>query len=266
MKGTTMNHHVGRDSLVQAIRDKDYAAQVAARGGGPAAARAIAPLLYHPDEQVRELAVFCLIETGGSSATSAALALACLDPVAPTAATAARALRQVAGAAMLPIVIDALALAPAAFARRELALFVGEWGGAEHIPLLQARQESESSPTVRDALLAARARLGDVEARELFADALIRSEGFDRKAWLSLADYIAAPWLLGPLGELLEDTSPMLRLGGEDSNAAVKYLRTCDVTVDLIARIARTRFSFEVGTPTNYAAEHLEEVRRFVWS
>jgi hypothetical protein len=259
-----MDANVDVGTLVERIRAKDFMVQVDVRGMGVVPVRAITPLLYDSDATVRELAVYCLIETGAAEA-GPAVALACLDAQPVTATSAARALRAIASPTLLPVVLTLLPASPLAFVRRELALAVGVWGGPTDIVTLRSLRQDDRDATATEGYVAALGKLGDVAARQEFADVFAGSQGVERKVWLDLAEYVGQPWLLGPLGDVLSDTTPLVMVS-ENPSAPVRDLRACDLAVRLIAQIGEMSASFDVTWPKNFSDSELEEVRRFVWS
>jgi HEAT repeat protein len=252
-------------ALTRAVRAKDYGAQLEAREAGPAAAAALGPLLGEPDEEVRELAVHCLVESGAPEA-GPPLVHAALDPDPQVAVAAARGLRARGSAALVPSMLGALERSGEPQVRRELALAIGRHAGPEAVPDLTEALGREPSEAAQQALVAALARLGDMGARERFAVALDGLQGVARKPWLELASYVGQPWLLGPLGSALADGTPLVRVGVDGRPDLIEALRACDLAVNLIAEIAGARFSFEVTPAKNYSGREIEEARRLVWS
>ncbi len=200
--------------LAEAVRRKDYTAQLAARQAGGAAVVLLAPLITDPDEEVRQLAVYCLAETRDARAGEP-LGKAVLDGDSQVAMAAARALHHVGGPRLVPELLIALPRAGEPMVRRELALVLGRFAGPDKIPELSAILAREVTGEARQGLVAALARMGDADSRDKFARELIENDGMARKPWLELAEYIGQPWLLRPLADLLDDETPVVRVGVE---------------------------------------------------
>jgi HEAT repeat protein len=250
-------------AIVEGVLAKDYAVQLAARGAGGAAVAALVPLLANEDDEVRQLAVHCLAETGHPRAADA-LASAVMDAEPEVAMAAARALHRLATPALAPGLLHAMGRSSEPIVRRELALVVGRVAGPDAVPVLRDRLGREQAPEAAEGLLVALARLGDAQARRSFEERLLASRGLERKTWLDHAEYIGQPWLVRPLEKLLADTTPVLRVGVDARPDLIEALRVCDLALILIAALSGARLSFAVTRAKNYSAAEIEEVRRFV--
>ncbi|WP_394838685.1 HEAT repeat domain-containing protein [Pendulispora rubella] len=249
-------------ALAQAVRQKDYGAQLVARQGGADAVDALAPLLADADEEVRELAVHCMAETGDPRAGDALVQLT-VDSDPQVAMAAARAMHRLGGARSVPALLAALPRSDEPLVRRELGMAIGRFAGPGKIPDLRERLAEEQSPVAHQGILAALARMGDDPSREAFAAALSETGGMARKPWLDLAEYIEQPWLITPLGVVLDDPTPVLRVGVDARPDLIQALRACDLAVVLIAKLGAATFSFPVTRAKNYSAEEISEVKRF---
>lgn len=249
-------------TIVQGVLAKDYGVQLAARGAGGAAVSALLPLLGNPDDEVRQLTVHCLAETGDPRAAGG-LASALLDAEPEVAMAAARALHRLATPALAQGLLDAMGQASDPTVRREIALLLGRVAGPDAIATLRDRLGREHAPEAAEGLLMALARLGDPDARRTFEERLLDARGMERKTWLDDAEYIGQP-LVRPLEKLLGDTTPVLRVGVDARPDLIDALRVCDLALILIATLSRARFSFPITRAKNYSAAEIEEVRRFV--
>ncbi|HEY7725130.1 MAG TPA: HEAT repeat domain-containing protein [Anaeromyxobacteraceae bacterium] len=252
-------------AIVQGVREKDHAVQLAARGAGGAAVPALVPLLQDPDDEVRQLAVHCLAETGDPRAADG-IAQALLDPEPEVALAAARALHRLATPPLAPGLLDALGRARDPLVRREIALVLGRVAGPDAAGALRDRLGREQAPEAAEGLLVALARLGDQEAQRAFEQRLLAARGLERRTWLEHAEYVARPWLVRPLEKLLGDTTPVLRVGVDARPDLIEALRVCDLALILIAALSGARFSFPVTRAKNYSAAEIDEARRLVKS
>jgi HEAT repeat protein len=260
--GQTGHTQGDRRMLRETILKKDPAAALLAREAGPSANPEIIELTKHQDAKVRRIALYCLDETGGADAARAmAAALKDDDP-------------QVRGAALKglihrpdPVVYEALLrVYPGAdkVVRQQIPLILGKMGGRANPADLRRVCGAEADAEAREGCLTALASMGDPPAQMEFTERLHASKGRERARFLEYCDYIHQPWLLKPLGPVLDDTSPMVRVGVDARPDLIDSLRACDLAVNLIASIGKVSFSFPVNRMTNYTAAQIAEVKRLV--
>jgi len=252
-------------ALVQAVRDKDFMAQITARQGGADAVDALTPLLSEPEFEVRLLAIYCIAETGQARAADALIPMT-LDTNPQIAVAAAQRVHLLSTAQSVPAILRVLPDCEEPLVRRELALALGKVAGPGKIPEMREQLARETSQLAYQGMLAALARLGDDESRKTFAHGLHDTEGMARKSWLDLVEEIGQPWLIAPLAGALGDPAPIIRIGVDALPDFPDALRACDLAVNLIAKIAARSFSFEMTDAKNYSAEELDEVKRFAES
>jgi HEAT repeat protein len=250
-------------AIVDRVKNKEYAVQIEAKAAGAAAVPELGKLLQDPDEEVRLLAVHCLVATADPGAATP-LGWALFDQDPQTAMAAAKGLHAVATAAQVPALLQAYDRQGESLVKREIALVLGRVAGPAGVPELKKRWENASDVGGREGLTAALARLGDDDARDAFTKALLGSSGPDRLRYLELAEYISQPWLLKPLGEVLDDTTAVLRVAVDARPDLIQALRACDIALVLIAKIGGATFSFAVTRAHNYSAGELAEARAFV--
>jgi hypothetical protein len=106
------------------------------------------------------------------------------------------------------------------------------------------------------------ARLNDDAAKSEFTRRLQSSK--ERLRYLEYAQYIHAAWLLKPLQPILDDKSPMVRVGVDARPDLIQNLRACDLAVNLIYSISGRTFSFPVSSDVNYSDPQIAEVRTYV--
>ncbi len=252
-------------AIVEGVRGKDYSVQLVARKSGGQAVPALVPLLRDPDSDVRQLAVHCLAETGDPSAADG-LIEALLDPDSQVAMAAAKALHRLARVQQVDRLVDARERITDPTLRREVALILGRIGQPALVQTLRAHAGRDAAPEAAEGILVALAKLGEGEARRVFRERLLSSRGLERKAWLDYCEYIDQPWLLEPLSKVLDDPTPVLRVGVDARPDLIESLRSCDLALNLIAHLANARFSFLVNRAKNYSPAELDEARRFVGS
>lgn len=277
--------------VVEGVRARDYTVQLVARTLGGAANTELAELLQDPDAEVRELAVHCLDESGGPGAAEA-LVPALLDEDLQVSMAAAKALHTHGAPHLVRPLLSTYDLRPEPPVLRELALVLGRlegWVPVEEllrklVPVvgglvgpppvelkrryfvseLKQRYLAESDAQAKEGLLWALARLGDEEARREFAARLEGSAGTERKRYLDGVAYLGQPWVLKALLPVLDDRTPLVRVGVDARPDLIDTLRACDIALELIAKIGKARFSFPVPRPENYSDAELAEAKAWV--
>lgn len=250
-------------TLVSRVRAKDYAVQTDAKTAGSAAVPDLTTLAHDADEEVRQLAVYCLSATGDPAAVQG-LCWALSDSDAQVAMAAAKGLHGLVTPAHVPTLLQAYDRASEAIIRRELGLVLGEVTAPSDIPELQKRWRSEGNLEAKQGLTTTLSRLGDEDARDAFKEGLAASKGPSRSSYLELAESIAQPWLLEPLAEVLLDTSDVLRVAVDARPDLIQALRACDIALVLIANIGKVAFPFPVIRAKNYSAQELDAAAQWV--
>jgi HEAT repeat protein len=248
--------------IMEGVLEKDFAVQLLARGAGAAPVHELEFLVRNPDPVVRELAVYCLRETGDPSAVKG-LVEAVLDPNVQVARTAARALYGFAGPSVVPSLLSAFDDVAEPKLRRELALVLGPIADPDELRAMKQRWETEGSDAAKEGLTIALAGRGDGDAQKEFEQRLLASTGRDeRLRWLENAERVGDRWLLPALGQILRDRSPVLRVAVDELPDPTESLRACDLALNLIAKITRAKFSFPVTGDQNYTDAQLQEALR----
>lgn len=247
-------------SLLDLVQKKDYAATNVAASLGAAAVPGLSGLVRDPDEEIRHLAVYCLIETADPQA-AAPLGWALFDADPQVAMTAAKGFSKVATPAHTPLLLQALDRSTEPLVKREIALVLGGVAAPADIPEIKKRWEKEADPDARQGLTAALAKLGDDDARTTFDKALRGTTGPARLRYMELAEWIHEPWLLPALTEILNDPTDILRVAVDARPDLIQALRACDLAVVLIADLTAATFTFPVTRAHNYTSSELDEVR-----
>jgi HEAT repeat protein len=250
-------------ALVLRVRSKDYAAQIDAKDAGAAAVPELVSLLQDPDEEVRLLAVHCLVATGDPGAATG-LGWALFDADDQVAMAAVKGLHAVATPAQAKALLRAYDKSGEPLVKREAALVLGRVAADADVPEMKARWEKEADPDAKQGLCAALAKLGDPEARAAFEEGLDGSNGRGRVPWLELSEYIGQTWLLPALGRVLDDPTPVIRVAIDTRPDMLQALRACDVALVVIAQITGATFSFPVTRSQNFTPDQIDEVQIFV--
>ena len=249
-------------TLAERVKAKDMTATLAAREAGASGSSSLVRLASDADPEVRELTLLCLDEMGGPEAERM-FSVALMDPHGQVRSAAMRGARHHSTAASVPALLNAFDYSGEAVVRENVLLTLGGIPGAPASDV-RRRWEREKDEAVRDAGLAALARLGDVEARQIFVERVKAAAGAARGRWLELCEYAQAEWALGALLEYLDDTSDSLRIGADNYAQCPMYLRVCDRAVNLAARLSRREFRFRVAPNVQYSPSQIQEVRDFL--
>ena len=258
-RGSSVQRRGRMSDLIAQVRAHDPSATLLAAEMGPSAAESLIPLTRDSNEEVREIALLCLAETGGSGAVRAALARL-NDPAPMVRGAALRGLERLVRPADVPALLHALEATDDAGARRYVALLIGRIGAPRDIPALQAACGKRADTDTQEGCVAALAQLGDPPMREEFLRRLTTSRDRALARMLEYAEAIRAAWLLPALGQLLDDRTE-IRWIGVDGLPGPKSLRVADIALNLIAEISGHRFSFPVAPNVNYTDAQLAEAR-----
>lgn len=249
--------------ITDLILRKERVAILRARARGPAAEPELLHLVDHADDEVREIALVALDEVGDAR-TAHVFAKALLDPYPMARGAAMRALERRLDPAIVPALLHAYDRSPEPVVRHQVARYLGRIGlPAVHREPLRLRAASEADPLAKEGLCVALAKLGDEEAREEFKELLAASRGRDRLRLLEEAREIGERWLLRPLELLLDDLTPVLRIG-VDGKPGPETLRVCDIALEVIVEITGWRLSFPVDHRTNYSEAQRAELRGYL--
>jgi len=252
------------EALLERVRAGDPQATLLARDAGVGAAPGLRPLAAHADADVRRIALYCLRETGGPEARAAFLA-GLLDGERPVRAAAVAGLDRHFEPSLAPALIETYDAASDPFVKERIALLLGRLPpGQVDLAALAKRRDEERDLRAEEGWLVALARLGDAEARRDFVARLHASRRDARARYLRHCAAIHAPWLVRPLDPVLDDESPMVEVGMDGNPNVPEFLRACDLAVNLVASIAGSTFSFEIGVPIQYGSGQRAEVHRFI--
>jgi len=246
-------------TLIQEVLDGKPAAALTARQLGPSANHALIELTRHDSARVRRIAAYCLDETGGPDAAAAFAALV-LDGDAQVRAAALQGLSNHLAEVAPQSLLDASDASGDPYVRQQLMLLAGRLPAVTTADL-RRRYESERNPEAKEGLVVALAARGAAAAQAEFARALGASRNRDRARYLEYAGLIGQPWLLPALLPILDDRTPLVRIGVDGMPHLPENLRACDIAVNVIARITGHGFGFRIAGNVNYTPEQIAEVK-----
>lgn len=250
-------------ALVQSILDKDPRATLLVKKVGSAANSELQKLAQHKDQEVREIALLCLNETGGPDAAMT-FVRSLRDEDSQVRAVALRGLQRDPDLAVYPALLQTYDNSADSYVRQQIPLIIGRMRGSIDVQELKQRYKAEKDSAAQEGGIVASARLNDKEAQTEFIKRLHASQARVRARYLEYCEYIHAPWLLKPLLPILDDKTPMVRVGVDARPDLIESLRACDLAINLIAAISGRKFSFAINRATNYNDTQLTEVRRYV--
>lgn len=248
--------------LTQQVLDKQPAAALTARQIGPKANLELIKLTRNDDAKVRRIAVYCLAETGGADAASTFARLT-LDPDSQVRAAALEGLAKHPGEAAPQSLLDAFGQSHDPYVRQQLMLIAAQVQGVSTADI-QKRYETENDPEVKEGLVVALARRGHPAGETEFIRRLQTMKNRDLARYLEYAGEIKATWLLPALLPILDDKTPLVRIGVDGLPNQPEHLRACDIAVNLTAEISRHPFSFRVAGNINYTDAQIAEVKAYL--
>lgn len=235
----------------------DWDAVERVRGGGEPAVARLRPFLSHEDDVVRLLAVDSIAAAGGPAAIGPLLA-ALRDDNEKVAVNAAYGLRGLPLQGRGPALLLAYDAAWNPFVRAQIALLLGLAGGPEVMEGLP-RRITIASAAPREALQAAAARLGDIDARRAIADLLRDARGERIRELLDLVAYIGQSWLLRPLRPLLDRDEVAHNLSTHRTRVV---RRGKDLAVDAVLAIGRPPVAFQKAL--HYDDEQVRQIALYL--
>ena len=251
--------------LIEMVLNKRPKASSIAKDIGPKANPELIRLAGHDDPDVRRIAMYCLRETGGPDAAKA-MAGALLDKNTQVRGAALQGLYARPEPGVYSQALDAFDRSEVPYTRQQIALIIGIMGHPRAKDELKSRLAKLENDEIAEGVITALARLGDPEAQAEFVKCLHTSRDEDRGRYLEYCEYIGQPWLVRSLLPLLDDETPMVRIGTDGAEPHNEYLRACDIVVNLTASITGAGFSFEIGGGANHNEQELAEVKTFIES
>jgi HEAT repeat protein len=247
------------DILVQRVLTKDPSATLLAKQLGKSATPSLIPLATNVDPVVREIALRCLDQSGGPGIAEV-FVHALLDDSGSVRAAALTGLQSNLDGSIYGPLLSAFDKSMDAITRQQIALLIGRLHGAR-LRDLQQRCSAEKEAEAQEGCVTALARMGDNSAQADFVRRLHSAKDRELKRYLDHVSYIHQIWAARALGPILENKSPILRIG-VDGLPGPEYLRACDVAVNLLVEIGGITLSFLINGHTNYTDSQLGEARR----
>lgn len=248
-------------TLAERVEQEDYTAQLEARARGDAALPELEPLLAHAEPEVRELAVHCVVEAGGDRVAD--LLLPRLhDPEEQVAMAALRGLERYAEARHVGALLGVYDAGVDPELAPGLVLLIGRFP-ASLVPHLRSgglhqRARAAPDPATRDAWQAVLVRLGDDDAQRAFVGALRSATGEALRVLLERCAFVGGPWLLPALDPVLDDLTPLVRVGIDGRPDLIDALRARELAMLAIDAIARAHpaLGFSPSFPISRAVHY----------
>jgi hypothetical protein len=256
-KESKMNAQV----LEQKIVAKDESAPALARQLGAGAEPVLDRMSRHPDAEVREVNVAAIGEAAGPSRNRMLIA-ALNDPDINVRSAAVRALWMTADAAAVAALQMQVGTNADPYVRGEVALILGQIGKKTDAPFLLGRRVAERDGDANHKAVLALARLGDGKARETMRAALASPDAQARLKTVREYEYINDPKALIDLKPALADMTDVFNIN--PPHAAPRMIRLCDVAVNVVAKVAKPKLSFDGNERKRFEANQLAEVVRVV--
>jgi HEAT repeat protein len=248
-------------AMIQQVLEKKPSASEQARQLGRSANPELIKLTRNDDPGVRRVAVYCLDETGGADA-SVAFARLANDPDSQVRAVALAAMLHHTDDVVPATLWQAYDQSHDGYARQQLVLVAAK---VKEISTEEIRKRlaPETDPQVREGIIVALAERDDPTGKTEFIRALQSAKDRDLARYLEHAEDIHAKWLVPALVPVLDDKTPLVRIGVDGIPRLPQHLRACDIAVNLIAKISGHKFSFPIAGNVNYTDEQIAEVKKF---
>jgi hypothetical protein len=241
-------------SVIARIQNRDFTVQNDL--SGITEIQQIADLMNSEDPEVRELALHCLSEIGGEIVEKVAVS-ALFDNDEQIQLLATRVLRHHLTNNVWQQLHSRYSTHPNPLVRREIAILLGKLGTA--ITDIEKLIENETSSVAAEGLFLAAAQNGHTIARQKIFEKLNKGNLQERKTLLEDVKFLDAKWILSGLAPLLSDQRPALRIGVDNIDGG-KNLRICDITINLVAELTDTSFSFPINQNMQYSSAAINEV------
>jgi HEAT repeat protein len=247
-----------RSELLHRVEGKKWDVISAMKHASPEIVDGLVALSSSPDGEIRELVLWCLNEIGGSKARQVFLR-ALKDRREDVRDRALQFLQDHHAADTLPELQEQLRSNTDEFVREGVALTIGRIGDSSAIPALERTLHAEEPDPVRRAVRLALARLGQREARAQILSGLLDSTVSVRRQALEDFEYIADKQEGLVLLPLLDDTRDAMNVAPSGST---RFIRVCDLTVDVLDRVLEHPFSFPAGAMRRYSEEELNQAKQ----
>lgn len=251
------------DLLEQKVLNKEPSSVNLAKEMGSSAIPVLKPLATNADDDVRMIAISCLGYTGGGSDVADILINALKDDSPTVSVEAVRGLQRYISPAIYTKLLDVYDEVEDPTRRKDIALMLGKIEDAK-IADLKQKDEGEKNEEAKEGLMVAMAKIGDGEARQEFLKRLQTAKDLELKRYFEYVEYVRKTWAVKGLTPVLGDKSELQRIGIDGVPSEVEYLRACDLAVNLIDKLMKPKFSFQVAGNKNYSDQELQQVRAYL--
>ena len=247
--------------LEQKIVAKDTTATALAKQLGPSAEPVLEKMSKHPDGEVREVNVAAISEAAGPSRNRMLIA-ALGDEDINVRSAAVRALWVTADQASLIELQVQAGSNPDPYVRGEVALIIGKVAKKGDPGILSSRRAVERDGDANHKVVLALTKLGDGKAREEQKAALAAPDPQKRLKAVREYEYIDDPKMLIDLKPALGDVTDVYNIN--PPHAPARLVRLCDIAVNVVAKVAKVKLSFDGNERKRYEAPQIAEVVRVV--
>ena len=247
--------------LEQKIVAKDDSALELARQLGAGAQPVLEKLSRHADGEVREMNAMAMAEAATPSRNRMLIA-ALGDQDINVRSAAVRGLWKTADAGSLGDLQMQVGSNPDPYVRGELALIVGKVAKKGDAGILPSRRVVEQDGDANHKVVLALTKLGDGKARETQKAALANPDPQARLKAVREYEYIDDPKTLIDLKPALADVAEVFNIN--PPHASPKLIRLCDVAVNVVAKVAKVKLSFDGNERKRFEAPQISEVLRVV--
>lgn len=247
--------------LEQKIVARDESALELARQLGAGAQPVLEKLSRHADPEVREMNVMAMAEAA-VPARNKMLIAALEDQDINVRSAAVRGLWKTADAGTLGDMQMQVGSNPDSYVRGELALIIGKIAKKGDTGILTSRRAVERDGDANHKVVLALTKLGDAKAREAQKAALASPDPQARLKAVREYEYIDDPKLLIDLKPALADVTDVFNIN--PAHAPPKLIRLCDVAVNVVAKVAKVKLSFDANERKRFEAPQITEILRVV--
>jgi len=148
------------------------------------------------------------------------------------------------------------------YVRGELALIIGKIAKKGDTSFLYGRRPTERDGDANHKVVLALTRLGDSKARDTMRVALASPDPQARLKAVREYEYIDDPKMLIDLKPALADVTDVFNIN--PAHAQPKLIRLCDVAVNVVAKVAKPKLSFDGNERKRFEANQIAEAVRVV--
>lgn len=247
------------ETLVIQVKARKAEAQATAAKLGPEAAPSLVRLADDPDPEIRGMALVCLGIVGTEHASNIAMKKL-TDDEDQVVAQALQVLQRHPPVGREQELLRIFQDPTQAVICADLALIAGRLAPKIDPTPWKELWKKEADQQVKNNLLLALARMGDKEAREIFAAQMQTSaKGAESVEWIDNCKYMEDSWIVPHMLPLLDRTETAIELAPD---LPQKWpLRTCDLAGRAIVELTGEKVSFQIKGPDQFTPEQIAVVR-----